>query len=100
MTQGKEAGYLTYDEINDSLSSEQLDPDQIDDMLQLFADEGIEIIVRNNKSPYPLPLAVSESPAAAFSSPGDNPDEELAAMEGLPVDDAVRSWLREIGRVP
>ena len=30
----------------------------------------------------------------------ETPDQEIAAIEGLPIDDSVRMWLREIGKTP
>ncbi len=95
---GKESGFLTYDEINDSLVQEELDADQIEEMLQAFADEGIEIVVKTKD--FTLPAIDSTHKSASTSSEVDIVDEELAAMEGMPVDDSVRAWLREIGKTP
>lgn len=45
LSEGKRKGILTYDEISDTLSrQEEIDPDQIDDLLQTFADEGIQVV--------------------------------------------------------
>lgn len=45
LDEGKRKGVLTYDEINDTLSQqEDMDAEQIDDLLQTFADEGIQIV--------------------------------------------------------
>ena len=54
MEHGRETGFLTYDEINDSLVHEELDADQIDEMIQAFADEGIEIVVKTKVFGIPL----------------------------------------------
>ncbi len=95
---GKETGYLTYDEINDSLANEELDADQMDEMLQAFADEGIEIVVKTKD--YTVQLPEGAHPHEAAIKDMEFVDEELAAMEGVPVDDSVRMWLREIGKTP
>ncbi len=43
--------------------------------------------------------AAAEEPVAATILPvSTTPDEEMAAVEGSPVEDSVRMWLREIGR--
>jgi len=99
LDQGRETGYLTYDEINDSLAQEELDADQIEEMLQVFADEGIEVVVKSKEYPIRLEDGSTATPAALAKTP-DSPEEDLAAMEGLPVEDSVRMWLREIGKTP
>jgi len=95
---GKDRGFLTYDEINDSFAQEELDADQIEEMLQAFADEGIEIIVKNKDYPLPIPEGLHTDDAVIKES--EIVDEDLALMEGVPVDDSVRMWLREIGKTP
>ena len=42
--EGKRTGVLTYDQINDTLSHEDLNAEQVDDILQTFADEGIRVV--------------------------------------------------------
>ena len=98
MDHGKESGFLTYDEINDSLSQEELDADQIEEMLQAFADEGIEIVVKTKD--YVVPVGEGITAPVSVAHEMEMVDEDLAAMEGVPVDDSVRMWLREIGRTP
>ena len=97
MDHGKEAGYLTYDEINDSTVSDELDPDQIEELLQAFADEGIEIVVKHKE--FSLPLGEDGQPVTTVVKDGEVIDE-FVSLEGLPVDDSVRMWLREIGKTP
>jgi hypothetical protein len=41
---GKEKGYLTYEEVNDVLPSNVVTPDQIDDLMHLFGENGIDIV--------------------------------------------------------
>ncbi|HCG72798.1 MAG TPA: hypothetical protein DE038_05785, partial [Nitrospina sp.] len=38
VSQGKEKGYLTYEEVNDVLPSDVVTPEQIDDLMALFAE--------------------------------------------------------------
>ena len=45
LEEGKRKGVLTYDEISDALShQEDIDAEQIEDLLQTFADEGIQVV--------------------------------------------------------
>src|ERR1700735_327805 len=41
---GKSKGFLTYDEVNDALPADMAAPDQMDDVLGVLGDEGIEIV--------------------------------------------------------
>ena len=99
LDEGKRKGVLTYDEISDTLShQEDIDAEQIEGLFQTFEDEGIQVIDKVKDAD------ILERPAAASE---DGPvkdtevhDEEIAAMEGLPIDDSVRMWLREIGKTP
>ena len=99
LAEGKRKGVLTYDEINDTLSQqEDLDAEQIEDILQTIIEEGIQIIGKVKE------VAHVEHPPVADEGPiipdVDVRDEEIAAMEGMPIDDSVRMWLREIGKTP
>lgn len=97
LEEGKRKGVLTYDEINETLSQqEDLDAEQIDDLLQTFADEGIQIVDKVKDAELVHAAPAAEGPAHDIESH----DEEIAAIEGLPIDDSVRMWLREIGKTP
>lgn len=94
--EGKRCGVLTYDQINDTLSHEDLNAEQVDDILQTFADEGIRVVekVKDHVGFEELDEeehGLKEAEAA---------EADLTEMEGLPLDDSVRMWLREIGKTP
>ena len=98
LEEGKRKGVLTYDEINDALSQqEDFDAEQIEELLQTFADEGIQVVdkVKDVVLVDDIPAAEEEDAPEAEAHEG-----EIAAMEGLPIDDSVRMWLREIGKTP
>jgi len=99
LDEGKRKGVLTYDEISDTLShQEDIDAEQIEGLLQTFEDEGIQIIdkVKDVDILQQPSVAGEEGPAKDT----EVHDEEIAAMEGMPIDDSVRMWLREIGKTP
>jgi RNA polymerase primary sigma factor len=99
--EGKRKGVLTYDEINDTLShQEDLDAEQVDDILQTFADEGIRIVEKPRDFPEGLHEGVAVVEHGAIARDAEPTPEDLAAMESLPLDDSVRMWLREIGKTP
>ena len=83
---GKSKGVLTYDEIITRLSSYDIDPEQFDNILETFEAMGVSV-TRDAESvpaqPEPLPE-----------------DLDFAMPEGISIDDPVRMYLKEIGRVP
>ncbi len=99
LEEGKRKGVLTYDEINDVLSQqEDLDAEQIEELLMTFTEEGIQIVDKTKEVHL-----TDEVPAVEEEDAVPDVDvhgEEIAAMEGLPIDDSVRMWLREIGKTP
>lgn len=95
--EGKRSGVLTYDQINDALSHEDLNAEQVDDILQTFADEGIRVVESIKEHPVGFEELEEEELGAKEVEAAE---ADLAEMEGLPLDDSVRMWLREIGKTP
>jgi len=93
---GKRTGFLTYDQINDTLSHEDLNAEQVDDILQTFADEGIRVVEKVKEVTPFDDLEEDELGTKDIEAA----EVELAEMEGMPLDDSVRMWLREIGKTP
>ena len=98
LSQGKENGSLTYDEISDVLGNQNImGIDQIDDVLQFLDDEGVRVVNQSKEMSATFSDNVS-SGSEDGQSDSDFPEEDIVAMEGMPLDDSVRMWLREIGR--
>jgi len=91
---GKSKGVLTYTEVMDALQGVDLSPDQIDDLYQKLADMGIEVIEEGKEEVEAL------GREHAVGSPEDEAHGEIALPEGITLDDPVRMYLKEIGRVP
>jgi len=97
IARGKEQGYLTYAEVNDHLPSEIVDPEQIEDIVNMINDMGIPVY---EKAPDAESMLLAEAAA---------PDEEAveeAAAALVAVDaefgrttDPVRMYMREMGTV-
>src|SRR6202790_5414152 len=84
---GKKRGTLTYEEINAVFDNvEDVAPERMDDLLEEIASLGIEIVEEQAKDEKP--------------SDGDGEKEEETIPAGLALDDPVRMYLKEIGRVP
>jgi len=89
---GKKRGILTYNEIMDSLQGTDLTPEQIDDIYEKLASMGIEV-VQEITDLEPMDNAPLESPP-------EEAEVDLSIPEGVGIDDPVRMYLKEIGRVP
>jgi len=97
IAKGKEQGYLTYAEVNDHLPQDISDPDQVEDIIQMINDMGIQVFEKAPDADELL-LAEDESPddiAAAEAAAA------LAAVESEAgrTTDPVRMYMREMGTV-
>lgn len=93
---GQKKGSLTYTEIMNVLEEDELTPEQIDKMYELFADKGIDIIGEDDSMNDNDDIEVDDD---AEEVP-DLHTVDLSVPEGVNIDDPVRMYLKEIGRVP
>lgn len=97
---GKKKGSLTYREIMDTLQGIELTADQIDEVYEQLGRMGIDVI------PEAGEVEALEKVTDEISDDVDDPDGEeevdvdLSIPEGVGIDDPVRMYLKEIGRVP
>jgi RNA polymerase primary sigma factor len=94
--QGKDRGYVTSDELNDALAEMEVDADQLEQMLEFFEVEGIQVV----DAVKGLSLVEDAYSLDANAKEYEVADQEIAQLEGIPLDDSVRMWLREIGKTP
>jgi len=88
---GKKRGVLAYSEIMDSLQGAELTPDQIDDIYERLTTMGIDVVpeVRDLET-----VEVASEPSS------EEAEVDLSVPEGVEIDDPVRMYLKEIGRIP
>lgn len=94
LERGKAAGKLTTKQISDALEEMDFDADQLNSFYDSCEQLNIEIIDNN---------VVDENFDLNHIKIHENPDEDLdsaLSTEGLAVDDPVKIYLKEIGRVP
>jgi RNA polymerase primary sigma factor len=93
---GKKRGILTYNEIMDKLSVFDQDPDQIDEFFEYLAEQGIEVMNESDD-------LVDEDDDDVHPHVEDDEDfdlDDLSVPPGVKINDPVRMYLKEIGRVP
>jgi RNA polymerase primary sigma factor len=95
----KSRGYITYDELNEVLPSNEVSSEQIEDIMAMLSDMGINVID-------------AEEAEETDATPVDEDDEDRSMTAAMPVaksekateptdrtDDPVRMYLREMGSV-
>jgi RNA polymerase primary sigma factor len=92
---GKKRGVLSYKEIMERLSGYDQDSDQIDEFFEHLGEQGVEVI---NESEEEMVIDRDSN-----DSRGDDEEfnfNDLAIPPGIKINDPVRMYLKEIGRVP
>ncbi len=92
---GKKNGMLTYKEIMDALEEIEMNPEQIDKTYEYLESKGIEII-GNIESEIDIPPIDDDE----NDEDAEEVDLDLSVPEGVSIDDPVRMYLKEIGKVP
>jgi RNA polymerase primary sigma factor len=102
----KKRGYVTMDELNEVLPSDQVDPDRIEDIMAMLSEMGINVVEDEEADEGPAASEEEDS-----DSDGESEGGELAPSSGTALatakkkeptdrtDDPVRMYLREMGSV-
>ena len=98
IAKGKEQGYLTYAEVNDHLPEDISDPDQVEDIIQMINDMGIQVF---EEAPDADELLMAEGDGSADDIAAAEAAAALAAVETEAgrTTDPVRMYMREMGTV-
>lgn len=118
MKKGKEKGAISYKEVMDSLEKLQIDADKIDEIYEIMREEGI-MVVGESKSAIPdegfelkgeeddsfvleddLDVDVDVDVEVDEEKEFDETELDLSIPKGISVDDPVRMYLKEIGKIP
>ncbi len=97
IARGKEQGYLTYVEVNDHLPNDIVDPEQIEDIVNMINDMGITVY---EEAPETESKTLTDTPA----TDEDAVEEAEAALASVDAEfgrttDPVRMYMREMGTV-
>jgi RNA polymerase primary sigma factor len=83
---GKSKGMLTYKEIMDAFEEIEMEPDQIEKVYETMENMGIDVIGDIDTEIEELQITEDEL--------------DISIPEGISIDDPVRMYLKEIGKVP
>ena len=81
---GKKKNSLTFKEIQDCLEDVEVEPDQMEKLYEAFEESGIDVV---------------ENPKDMGEIEDEMKTVEIAIPDGINIDDPVRMYLKEIGRV-
>ncbi|WP_243297188.1 RNA polymerase sigma factor RpoD [Bacillus litorisediminis] len=91
---GKKRGHLTYEEIADKLSSFEVDSEHLDEFYEALGDQGVDLLGEHDE--------VADTNVDVVD-PKDDEEEfdlnDLSVPPGVKINDPVRMYLKEIGRV-
>ncbi|MBC8530041.1 RNA polymerase sigma factor RpoD [Christensenellaceae bacterium NSJ-44] len=90
---GKKKGNLTYKEIMDTLEDIELSPEQIEKIYATLESMSVEVIRDASAGDIDLSEAAEDEPTTEEKL-------DLSVPEGVSIDDPVRMYLKEIGKVP
>ena len=98
VARGKERGYVTYDELNAALPSEQVSSELIEDTMAMLSELGINVVeseeAEDGESKAPAKAEGTEDEESEEEEGGNVNEESLGRT-----DDPVRMYLREMGSV-
>lgn len=93
---GKRKGYLTFAQVNEFLPDDAVNPDKLDQLLQVLEEQGIELIEESEAEER-------ESETRRPEVSEDRGDAEIAFVDdddGKRIDDPVRMYLTQMGEIP
>ncbi len=87
---GSENGYITYEEMANELKGLELDSDSLDDLYNSLVDAGIEIVSED----------ATDEEASGEEITDNTLVENITLSKDIKINDPVRMYLKEIGRIP
>ncbi|TMU85571.1 RNA polymerase sigma factor RpoD [Bacillus sp. BHET2] len=93
VNQGKKRGVLTYEDIADKLSGFELDSDQMDEFYEHLGEQNVEIVNESDEDDDPGATELEKEEGEEFNL------NDLSVPPGVKINDPVRMYLKEIGRV-
>ena len=94
IAKGKERGYITFDELNAVLPAEQNSSEQIEDIMAMLNEMGIQVV----ESEESEEAETAAAPKDEMDS-DDEPSGNISEASVSRTDDPVRMYLREMGTV-
>ncbi|HTK75072.1 MAG TPA: RNA polymerase sigma factor RpoD [Gemmataceae bacterium] len=94
---GKRKGYLTFAQVNEYLPDDAVNPDKLDQLLQVLEEHGIELIEESEAEERETDTRRTDQTDEAA---GDTELTFLDDDDGRRIDDPVRMYLTQMGEIP
>ncbi|MGN1400769.1 MAG: RNA polymerase sigma factor RpoD [Bacillus sp. (in: firmicutes)] len=91
LEKGKKTGVLTYDEVSERLSTFELDSDAMDEYFEFLGEQGVEVLAEEESDNDPNIKELAKEEEFDLN--------DLSVPPGVKINDPVRMYLKEIGRV-
>jgi RNA polymerase primary sigma factor len=98
IARGKERGYITFDELNAVLPPDQNSSEQIEDVMAMLSEMGIQVVEGEEAEEGEIPARV-EKVEGEVEAEGEEPAGNVDEANLGRTDDPVRMYLREMGSV-
>ena len=99
IAKGKERGYITFDELNAVLPADQNSSEQIEDVMAMLSEMGIQVVESEEGEEAEAPAAKTEKAEGEDEKDSDEPHGNVDEASLGRTDDPVRMYLREMGSV-
>ncbi len=96
---GKKKGFLTYDEVNDTLSDSIASSDDIDQVFEILDGKGIRVVDSGEEEEADADASVEDAREQTKRPADENADEEGYAEKFIPLDDPVKMYLKQMGSI-
>ena len=97
LTLGKSKGFLTYDEVNDTLAGDAESSEEVDQVFDSLESKGIRIVNSDED------MEITDEPSSQeLKAPSDEEEKEEVDYSDkfIPLDDPVKMYLKQMGSIP
>ena len=100
ITNGKQRGYITYEEMNDDLPDAAVSPDKLDSLLMTFDELGIELLDEEEAESRTDKFSADAEPKPKGKASTSKVKTDDLEAPGRRIDDPVRMYLTQMGEIP
>ena len=100
IAEGRRTGYLTFDQVNEYLPDEAMDPEKIDALLVALDGKGIELVEELPEHLEPAATAQATATPAPTKPGRPRRDEAITTPPSNAANDPIRMYLAQMAEIP